>query len=139
MNALEEKIIENWMLLTLGAKTYSSFTKSDYNGVELYFYTLQFYKNGWIYGYSICNRNMDYPMYVMKGNKVCMVNSEEELHKVGQMILNGDNSFLTHNIKEETKHNLSPKQIEDIVKNNVNVLYELQAVFSDDVYIYSFD
>ena len=80
----------------LGAKTYGSYTKADYDGIELNEMSLQFYNNGWIYGYKVYWRNDKFPVYIVKENEVLVVYSEERLMEVGKQILDGSVVFTNY-------------------------------------------
>lgn len=91
------------LISQIGAKTWSSFSDTDFNGLHIISYILQFYNKEWIYGYAIYNRDMEFPMYGVKDNMVCLINNEDELKAFGEMAKRKGTEMFTNNIVVNTE------------------------------------
>lgn len=124
------------IIKTIGAKTYGGITSANFGGVYLNSISLQFH-NGkeWIYGYTIYDRNGNFPMYIekVKEFKVCVVNNVEELRAVGKKILAGDTSFLNRDIVVNTKK-VNRTKMNEIVKTNGNVIMAEESAYFDNTW-----
>lgn len=118
----------------VGAKTYSSYSDTDVNGLHIISYILQFYNKEWIYGYAIYNRNMEFPMYGVKDNMVCLINNEDELKAFGEMAKRKGTEMFTNNIdvkiEKEDNSDLSERIRTD--KSIITI-----DIYDEKIYVYS--
>lgn len=127
--------IANKILNLIGAKTYTSYTCTSVDDINLYYLSLQFH-NGkyWIYDYSIYFRvkdeNVIYPMYVCKVINyddydrviICKkINNENELKEFGfDVVNNKQTNFKFNHTLHYDYHNLTNKERNELIKNNHN-------------------
>lgn len=112
---------------------WNSKSVSSFDNVDLVYYSLQFYYNGWIYNYRLYCRDKKFPMYIVKENQAVKVNNIEEFKQIIRMIENRDDSFF--NLHCEQKGIKSDREtITKMVKEDKNILCADESSVFDNVW-----
>ena len=124
----------------IGAVTYGGMASIRIDGQYLNNVSLQFH-NGtkWIFNYAVYNWNNKFPMIIAKETekKCCVVNDEEEMKRVGKLILKGDDSFLNKDIIIQKRSFKNDNDKNKFVLNNKNVFWmQDSAVFDNLTYVF---
>lgn len=111
-------------------------TSADFDCVDLINYGLEFYANGWIYGYELYCRDGIFPMHIVKENKAVKVYNVKELLNIKTMIENHDDSFFNVSCERVTLENTDKNKIREMVRKDKNILSASEsAIFDNTWYI----
>ena len=119
----------------VGAKTYSSYSDTDVNGLHIISYILQFYNKEWIYGYAIYNRDMEFPMYGVKDNMVCLINNEDELKAFGEMAKRKGTDMFTNNIEVKVEQ-MDNTDLSERIRTDKSII-SIDIDDEEKLYVYS--
>ena len=119
----------------IGAKTYSSYSDTDVNGLHIISYILQFYNKEWIYGYAIYNRDMEFPMYGVKDNMVCLINNEDELKAFGEMAKRKGTDMFTNNIEVKVEQ-MDNTDLSERIRTDKSII-SIDIDDEEKLYVYS--
>lgn len=119
----------------VGAKTYSSYSDTDVNGLHIISYILQFYNKEWIYGYAIYNRDMEFPMYGVKDNMVCLINNEDELKAFGEMAKRKGTEMFTNNIEVKVEQ-MDNTDLSERIRTDKSII-SIDIDDEEKLYVYS--
>ena len=119
----------------VGAKTYSSYSDTDVNGLHIISYILQFYNKEWIYGYAIYNRDMEFPMYGVKDNMVCLINNEDELKAFGEMAKRKGIDMFTNNIEVKVEQ-MDNTDLSERIRTDKSII-SIDIDDEEKLYVYS--
>ncbi len=124
------------LLDIVDAKCWSDFSDTDYNNTHIVKYTLQFYNNEWIYGYTIYNRNMNFPMFGVKSDNVCVINNEEELKAFGEMAKRKGTDMFTNKIDVIVEKNENYSKLGERINNDKSIISIDESYDGDRRYVY---